>query len=145
MTVDEVLEQKGREVHTIEGTASLEAAALALKRANIGCIAVALDGRIGGLIGEREITRAVAQGGKSALSVEVREVMSRLRICKPSDDLVSISRRMTTERVRHILVLDGGDIAGIISIGDVLKRRLNECQLEVGVLRDYARTRVATH
>ena len=145
MTVEEVLEQKGRQVHTIEGTATLAEAARALHQANIGCIAVLSRGSIMGLVGEREITHAVAQAGPAALQVTVQKVMTRLTACSSADDLESISRRMTGERVRHILVLDAGRMAGIISIGDVLKHRLDQCQLEVGVLRDVARSRVLSH
>ena len=145
MKVEDVLQEKGRNVHTIDGTVSLKTAAAALHRQNIGCIAVSVEGKVCGFIGEREITHAVAQGGKEALEVEAREVMARLSVCLPTDDIDAVSRRMTTERVRHLLVRDGESVEGIISIGDVLKRRLNECRLEVDVLRDYARTRIAPH
>jgi len=144
MNVDDVLNEKGRKVHSIDGTLSLKSAAATLHRLNIGCVAISMEGRVCGVLGEREIAHSIAQGGEEALAIESHSVMARLRMCKPSDDIDSVSRRMTTERVRHLLVFDGDSMEGIISIGDLLKHRLTECQLEVGVLRDYARTRIAS-
>ena len=93
-----------------------------------------------GLVSERDIVAAVARLGAEALSAEVKTVMTTpVLTCAPEHGIRSVIKTMTERRVRHLPVVEGGRLIGIISIGDVLKPRLDESELEMNVLRDIAR------
>jgi CBS domain-containing protein len=90
-----------------------------------------------GIISERDIVRAFSQHGEPVASMQVKEIMTHgLITVAPGDDLNRVMRLMTRHRVRHLPVLRNGKLAGIISIGDVVKRRLDDLELETNVLRD---------
>lgn len=139
MIVGQILKMKGGGVATIAPTATLEAAAAALARERIGSLVVTLgDDRIVGIISERDIVRAIAAEGCNALSSAVESAMTRnVATCGLDDSLESLMREMTARRVRHLPVVRGERLAGIVSIGDVVKHRLEELERERALLVDY--------
>ena len=143
MQVAEILRAKGTAVETISGRASLSEAAVRMSNRRIGCLVVSDDGStVEGLITERDIVRAVAQRGGDPMRLDTASVMSRpAPVCTPATDVVSLMRTMTERRYRHVPVLDNGALVGIVSIGDVVKQRLDDLELEAMVLRDGFRSR----
>ena len=146
MKVREIVDAKGRGVVTIRPDASVSTAVHRLALERIGALVVSEDGhRVAGIISERDIVRAVAEGGTELLTSgrRVAEVMTRNVITCTSEDAVKhVMAEMTRRRVRHLPVIDGGKLAGIVSIGDIVKSRLEEVELEADVLRD---AYIATH
>ena len=142
MTVKSILSIKGNNVITIEPTANLAAAARLLAERRIGAIVVSgLDGRVVGILSERDIVRALAEHGGAALEQPVSQVMTReVATCTEEETIVSIMERMTDGKFRHVPVIELGRLVGIISIGDVVKHRIGEIELESAALRDYIRT-----
>jgi CBS domain-containing protein len=137
MTVEGILRQKGIDVATISPEASIKSAADWLLAKNIGALVVMSGDSLVGLISEREIVHAFSRFGESVASMLVRDIMSQSPITvTPDDDLNRVMRLMTRHRVRHMPVLRDRKLAGIISIGDVVKRRLDDMELEANVLRD---------
>ena len=137
MIVESILSQKGTDVVTIAPEASIRTAADWLHAKNIGALVVISGDAILGLISEREIVHAFCQYGEGMASIPVKDVMKRRLITVgPDDSLNRVMNLMTRHRVRHMPVLRDGKLAGIISIGDVVKHRLEELELEVNVMRD---------
>jgi CBS domain-containing protein len=98
---------------------------------------VAEDDRVVGLVGERDIVLAVADHAESITSLKVRDIMEKQPVtCSPDDPIMQVMDTMTRKRRRHIPVVDGGHLCGIVSIGDMVKFRLNQMDLETRVLRD---------
>ena len=141
MLVSKVLADKGGNVYTIHPDKVVKAVANELRERNIGAAVVtSLRGNVQGIISERDIVFGIGKHGEAALGFQVEELMKApAPVCKKSDDLTDIMALMTRRRVRHVVVLEGDELAGIVSIGDVLKNQLDETELEVRVLRDYAR------
>lgn len=125
-------------VITIRPHDTITLAAAKLVEHGIGALPVVDDsGSPVGLIAEREIARAVHEHRASPDSVTVDRVMHRPPpTCEIDDEIRPIMARMTRKRLRHLIVCDGGRLAGILSVGDLLKHRLEELELEAGVLRD---------
>jgi CBS domain-containing protein len=142
MIVKTILSGKGGNVVTIEPTANVADAANMLAEKHIGALVVTgAEGRLVGIISERDIVRALANRGNAALKLPLTEVMTRKVVtCSEDETLSVIMERMTQGKFRHVPVLDGERLIGIISIGDVVKRRLEELQLEQNALRDYIAT-----
>jgi CBS domain-containing protein len=137
MNVESVLMQKGTAVATIGPEASVKRAADWLRAKNIGALVVTRDDAVLGIISERDIVHAFSQYGEPVASMPVRDIMTHgLITVTAGDDLNGVMRLMTRHRVRHLPVLRNGKLAGIISIGDVVKRRLDDLELETSVLRD---------
>ncbi|HUZ32285.1 MAG TPA: CBS domain-containing protein [Xanthobacteraceae bacterium] len=137
MNVESVLMQKGADVVTIRPDANIKRAADWLGAKNIGALVVASDDAVLGIISERDIVRAFSQYGEPVASMLVKDIMTHSLITvTPEDDLNGVMRLMTRHRVRHLPVLRNGKLAGMISIGDVVKRRLDSLELETKVLRD---------
>jgi len=137
MNVENILMQKGTDVVTIEPEASIKRAAYWLRAKNIGALIVVKDDTVVGIISERDIVRALSEHDEPVLFMTVKDIMTRRVITiAPEDDLNVVMRLMTRHRVRHLPVLRNGKLAGIITIGDVVKRRLDDLELETGVLRD---------
>jgi CBS domain-containing protein len=137
MKVEAVMGAKGREVATIHPTATLATVAQRLRLQNIGALVVQDGERIVGLISERDVVHAFAAHRGDAAEIQVAEVMARSPItCRPEDSLTRVLGLMTQHRTRHLPVLEGGRLAGLISIGDAVKHRLDELELEAAVLRD---------
>lgn len=137
MNVENILMQKGTDVATIGPEASIKRAADWLRAKGIGALVVARDDAVLGIISERDIVHALSQYGEAVASIAVKDIMTHgLITVAPGDDLNRMMRLMTRHRVRHLPVLRNGKLAGIISIGDVVKRRLDDLELETSVLRD---------
>ena len=136
MTVETILRRKGTDVATIEPDASIRRAADWLRVKNIGALVVT-SGKALGLISEREIVHAFSRYGETAASMPVKEIMRYGVVTVSPDESVSrVMQLMTRHRVRHMPVLRDGKLAGIISIGDVVKHRLEDLESETNVLRD---------
>jgi CBS domain-containing protein len=142
MTVRAILSSKGNGVTTIEPTATIEAAVKALTVHRIGALIVTgAEQRVIGIVSERDIVHALAVRGKDALDLPLTEIMTRrVATCSPADTISSIMEQMTAGKFRHVPVVEQGRLAGIISIGDVVKHRLQEMESEQNALRDYIQT-----
>ncbi len=137
MTIESILRRKGTNVTTIPPDASIKRAADWLRAKNIGALVVTSDNAILGLISEREIVHAFSRYGEAAGSMLVREIMQYgATTVSPDESVNRVMNLMTHYRVRHILVLRGGELAGIVSIGDIVKPRLEDLELETNILRD---------
>lgn len=141
MKVEEILKSKGRSVETIESGASI---AEAVRRLNgpppIGALVVRGDEvqrPIAGTLTERDVIRALGKHGPKLLTMQVSQVMSRnVPVCSPQDSIARLMQQMTTLRYRHLPVVEHGELAGLVSIGDVVKARVADMELETGLLRD---------
>ena len=137
MTVETILRHKGAAVSTIEPEASISRAAHWLCLKKIGALVVTKGKAVLGLISEREIVHAFSRNGEAAALMRVKEVMnSHVITVSPEDSISRVMKLMTQHRVRHMPVLRDGELAGIISIGDVVKSRLDDLELESNTLRD---------
>lgn len=137
MSVESILRQKGADVATIAPDANVKRAANWLQAKNIGSLVVTSGNAVVGLISEREIVHAIARYGETATSMPVSEIMRRGVITvSPSATISHVMSLMTRHRVRHMPVLRDGKLAGLVSIGDVVKHRMDDLELENNVLRD---------
>ncbi|HTZ03876.1 MAG TPA: CBS domain-containing protein [Xanthobacteraceae bacterium] len=142
MTVSIILAAKGREVVTVEPHATLSSAVALLAEKRIGALIVlGVDNRIVGIVSERDIVRALAEHGTATLDAPVSQIMTRkVSTCTESETIPSIMERMTAGKFRHVPVVDQGRLAGIISIGDVVKHRLQQMERDSAAMRDYILT-----
>ena len=143
MTVKAILSHKGNDVVTIEPTATLCDAAKILDEHGIGAVVITgADQRMLGILSERDIVRRLAHsarvaGGYQLYDEPVEKVMTRQVVtCKESDTVYELMDRMTTGKFRHLPVIEDGRLAGIVSIGDVVKHRLAAMALESNTLRE---------
>ena len=138
MTVSVILAHKGRDVVTIDPAESLAQAIKLLAEKRIGAaIALGADRRIAGIISERDIVRALTRRGAAALDETVESVMTHdVHTCDPQETVARAMAQMTRFRYRHLPVVERGELMGIISIGDLVKHRVHEMEMETGVLRD---------
>lgn len=138
MNVDGILRAKGARVVTIAPDASVADLVAGLRDAGIGAMVVSADGRrVDGIVSERDVVRGLAQHGGGVVSRPVSDLMTRNVVtCAPSDTVKQLMTEMTRRRIRHLPVVDGGALAGIVSIGDVVKNRLEEMETETNVLRE---------
>jgi CBS domain-containing protein len=137
MTIESILRQKGTDVTTIGPEVNIKRAADWLRAKNIGALVVTNENAVLGLISEREIVHAFSRYGETAGSMPVKEIMQYgVTTVSPDESVNRVMKLMTHHRVRHMPVLRGGQLAGIVSIGDVVKYRLEELELETNVLRD---------
>jgi len=142
MTVKSILSSKGRDVATIEPTASLDAAITLLAQRRIGALVVlGPERRVIGILSERDIVRGLAEQGPAVLTAPIAQVMTRkVSTCSEYDTVSDIMEQMTAGKFRHVPVVDQERLIGIISIGDVVKHRLGEMERESEALRDYIQT-----
>ena len=126
----------------IEPTADLAAAARLLGARRIGAVVIrGAGGRLAGILSERDIVRAISEHGADALVLPVGQVMTRnVATCGEDDSIASIMERMTEGKFRHMPVLAKGELIGLVSIGDVVKQRVEEIEQESEAMRDYIRT-----
>jgi len=143
MQVDNILKSKRPAVLWAPPALSIAEVAERLRSAEVGVLIVSNDGEsLQGLISERDVAHGLAVHGPALLSMKVSDLMTRSVItCAPEDRVADIARIMTMRRIRHIPVMDGGKLVGLVSIGDVLKSRISEIELEANVLRDLATAR----
>lgn len=142
MQISQVLRHKGRAVATIDGSESVRAALEVLARRGVGALVVSSDGRhIDGIFSERDVARGLHERGAGLLTEPVASVMTaEVHTCRPDTSVHELARMMTDRRVRHVPVVEDGELAGIVSIGDVVKARLDELETERAQLVDYIQT-----
>jgi CBS domain-containing protein len=142
MNVKTILAVKGSDIVGIEPNADLAAAAQLLSKHRIGVLVIrGAGGRLAGILSERDIVRALAEHGSNALSIQVAKVMTRNVItCGEDDTIASLMEKMTAGKFRHVPVVTGSELVGLVSIGDVVKQRVGEIEQESEQLRDYIRT-----
>jgi CBS domain-containing protein len=143
MRVSDILKAKGAKVYFIIGDATLEVAVRKMAELGIGALPVLGQGeRLLGVLAERDMVLALARFGPRALKLHVAQLVSAgFATVAPEDSVQHAMRLMTDERTRHIPVVSGGRIVGLLSIGDVVKSRLEEKTAEVVVLQDLVRLR----
>jgi CBS domain-containing protein len=142
MTVKVILSRKGGDVVTIDPESNLATAVQLLAKRRIGAVVITgQDQRVAGILSERDIVRALAERGPPALEESVGNVMTRKVVtCNETETVGDIMERMTSGKFRHLPVVEQGQLAGIISIGDVVKYRLEEMERESNALREYILT-----
>lgn len=139
MNVEQLLNGKGREVASVQPHRTLAEAIHLLSQKRIGALVVTgADGALLGVISERDIVRALGDGGASALDHAVSRAMtSKVVTCREKTSIDELMETMTTGRFRHIPVVEDGRVCGIVSIGDVVKHRVAAIEAESQAMRDY--------
>ena len=139
MFVSDILSQKGGSVFTVSPETSVAQVSQQLSVRRIGSVLV-LDGEggVAGIVSERDLVRALASHGAKALELEARQVMTRdVVTCDPDESIDNVMEIMTRGRVRHLPVVRRGELLGLVSIGDVVKSRLEETRHEAEALKAY--------
>jgi CBS domain-containing protein len=141
MTVRAILDTKGHQIMSVPPDAAMSEAIKLLSERRIGAVLVMSQGRIEGILSERDIVRVLGERGASVLDEPVANVMTRKVVnCRPNDTVAGIMEMMTLGKFRHLPVLDGERVVGLISIGDVVKWRVREYENEQEALRTYIKT-----
>lgn len=141
MTVRSILSTKGHQIISVEPDAKLAAAVKLLGEMKIGAVLVMNQSRLEGILSERDIVRALGERGAGVLEEPVSQVMTRKVVtCKETDTVAELMEMMTTGKFRHLPVLDNNKVVGLVSIGDIVKRRVQEYEAEQEALRDYIKT-----
>jgi CBS domain-containing protein len=142
MIVNHILSLKGRDVITISPDCTLSEAAKILSERRIGALLVRDGGHpVSGIVSERDIVRAVADRGAQALDEPVSRFMtSKVVTCTGETSINNLMELMTQQKFRHVPVVEGGSLVGIISIGDVVKVRVEEIEAEAQAIREYIAT-----
>lgn len=139
MKVQAMLARKGDQVVTVRPDATIADAIELLREKKIGALVVSDDGaRVEGILSERDVVRALVTHGDGLLQEQVSEFMtSSVKTCAPDDHIADVMGQMTESRIRHLPVVEDSRLLGIISIGDVVKNRLEELESETNDLREY--------
>ncbi len=142
MSVKAILEEKGRDVVTMGPDETLSEAIGTLAKRRIGAVVVLkADGRIAGILSERDVVRAIGEGGSDALARPVSSIMTpKVQVCREENTVHDVMEIMTRGRFRHLPVEREGRLVGIISIGDVVKRRIEDAEREAEEIRTYIAT-----
>ena len=142
MNVATILKQKGRNVLTSAPTDTLLGIAKILSDNRVGCIVLIDDGNsVAGIVSERDIVRYLAKGGEDVLQKPVSHCMTKEVVtCRESDTINNLMSEMTARRIRHLPVVESGELVGLVSIGDVVKERIAEAEMEAAAMRDYIAT-----
>ena len=138
MNVEGILRSKGAAVVTIKPDATVRDLVDGLREERIGAMVVSEDGHsVLGIISERDVVRGLAERGPRVLEAVIADLMTRNVVsCTPHDTVKQVMAEMTRRRVRHLPVVTDGVLTGIVSIGDVVKNRLEEMETETNVLRE---------
>ena len=141
MLVSDILRKKGGLVISVEPHRSIREAGKMMAKRGIGSVLVLDGARIAGILSERDIVAAVTGQGGGVLDEPVSSIMTAEVItCPPGEPIKTVMETMTAERIRHLPVVDkDGDLCGVVSIGDVVKHRLEEAQAEVEQMEAYVR------
>lgn len=139
MLVDTILHTKGIVVHTLPQSGTLADAVVALNAHNIGAVVVTNDkGAVVGILSERDIVRRLGKDPQGALALHIRDCMTKgVVTCARLTPIAEVMERMTRLRIRHMPVVEDGALVGIVSIGDVVKHKIEEVEHEAEVLREY--------
>ena len=141
MTVARIINEKGRDVVATGPDMSLAEVAAILSEKRIGAVLVMEGEKLLGILSERDIVRAVARHGQDALSKLASDCMtSRVVTCGLEDTINDVMLKMTSGRFRHVPVLENGKLAGVVSIGDIVKRRIEDIEREAEQIREYIAT-----
>ena len=142
MNVARILKDKGRNVTTVTPDVSLRKAVETLATARVGALVVCdKDLHVAGIVSERDVVKALAANGPSVLDQPVSACMTKeVRTCTERDTVHFLMEEMTAHRFRHMPVVEGGHLIGIVSIGDVVKQRIAAAELEAASMREYIAT-----
>lgn len=138
MSVKEILKDKASSVLSIEEDRNVLEATQMMVGAKVGSLIVTFEGKLVGIFTERDLMRVVAKDHANLDKIKLKDVMTtQLTVAGPEEDVDDILNNMITKRFRHMPVLDGDKIIGLISIGDAVKTKLNKTQAEMHILREY--------
>ena len=139
MSVAHILQLKGRDVFTAKPGDSVKTVAEMLSSKRIGAIVVSTDGsKIDGIVSERDVVRALAQQGAAALNVTVSSIMTKnVQTCEEADSETELMALMTLNRIRHVPVVAKGKLIGMVSIGDVVKLRVEQIERDAADMKAY--------
>jgi len=139
MTVAVILKHKGARVETVRPVATVQQVSDLLASKKIGAVVVSGNGNdVIGIVSERDIVQAIALHGAKSLDRSIEEIMTRdVATCRLTDSSHELMEIMTRGRFRHVPVVEGGKLVGIVSIGDIVKRRIEDADLERVAMRDY--------
>jgi len=139
MQVQTILNAKGSEVITVKPDSSVRDLATLLREKRIGAVVVSNNGSsIEGIVSERDIVRQLTDFGPKFLSVKVNKIMTRdVLFCAPTDTVDTCMELMTGRRIRHLPVAVAGKLTGLVSIGDIVKAKMDEIRLEAESLKQY--------
>lgn len=141
MTVRSILDSKGNHVASIDPDVKMATAVKTLAERRIGALLVMGDGQIDGILSERDVVRVLAERGPGVLDESVKTFMTRKVVtCTRADTVSAVMEMMTAGKFRHVPVVDNGRVVGMISIGDVVKFRVNEYEREQAAMRDYIKS-----
>jgi CBS domain-containing protein len=139
MTVASILKHKGARVETVQSGATVRQVCDVLSSRKIGAVIVqGAGGALLGVVSERDVVQAISQKGEAALSTRVDQIMTReVATCRLTDHAEDLMSMMTVGRFRHVPVVEGGQLVGIVSIGDIVKRSIEDSELERTSMRAY--------
>jgi CBS domain-containing protein len=139
MSIKGILEHKGNKTVTVPPETKVGIAAHRMRLERIGAVIVSKDGRgIDGILSERDIVNGLTEHGAAVVELPVSALMTAgVLTCRPDSSIRDVMRQMTLHRIRHLPVTENGVLCGIVSIGDVVKSRLEDMELEVNVMHDY--------
>lgn len=138
MRISDILRHKGTVVHTLPPQASIHDLLAALAEHGIGAVLVTEGDILRGIVSERDVVRRLTERGADLLDSTVEQIMTNVVVtCRPDDTVDAIAQTMTERRVRHMPVLEGERIAGIVSIGDVVSSRMRQLEHDRGHLEQY--------
>lgn len=141
-TVADILKEKGRSLYRIDADASVLDAVRAMVEANVGSLLVTVDGQIEGIVTERDYLRRVTLDGRDERRTPVREIMSSpLIVVRPDTTIDECQSVITARRIRHLPVVEGGEVVAVVSIGDIVKFATDQQSYEIRYLRDYIEAR----
>ena len=139
MKVEQILQSKGTEVFAVRPEDSIAEAVSVLNDKNIGAVVVRdLSGKVIGMLSERDVVRRLGRHGADAMGMRVKDCMTGDPFtCSPEDSVEDLMAMMTRKRIRHLPVTAGGRVIGVVSIGDVVKRKIEEAEQEAAALKEY--------
>ncbi len=139
MKVEQILQSKGTDVFAVRDTDTIAGAVSVLIDKNIGAVMVKdAKGKVVGILSERDVVRRLGKAGADTLNLRASDCMTPDPItCSPEDLLEEIMTQMTSKRIRHLPVVNSGKLVGVVSIGDVVKRKIEQAEQEAQALREY--------
>lgn len=138
MTIASILREKGNAVTTVTGDLTIHDVVSLLHEHRIGALIVVDADRIAGVVSERDVVKFLHEKGAAILEAKARDIMTaRVLTVGPTDSVGSALGLMTERRIRHLPVVDGERLVGIVSIGDLVKRRIDDAEHEAGLLKEY--------
>ena len=139
MKVEHILQSKGADVFSVQDTDTINKAVSLLNEKNIGAVVVQdASQKVAGILSERDVVRHLGSRGPEALAMRVSECMTpNPYTCDMETTVDELMSRMTEKRIRHMPVVNGDALVGVVSIGDVVKRKINQAEEEAKALKDY--------